>query len=148
MKIWGDKSTVDDFIWMRYCKHESKLVLRSAEIKPSFDDLYIWCIHIIELMIYIYIDIYILCDIWCYLGNIYRGIWKIIHFNRTYWLWIQLKWYIRNIWMPLIVNTKYWYDIMFMIVHFNRTYWLWIQLKWDYGNIWILLVTSAELTTN
>ena len=32
----GTRSTVDDFIETGYCKRESKLVLRSAEIKPTF----------------------------------------------------------------------------------------------------------------
>ena len=33
------KSFVDDLIWTRYCKHESSLVLRSAEVLPLFIDL-------------------------------------------------------------------------------------------------------------
>ena len=33
--IREDKSIVDDFPEMGYCKRESKLALRSAEIKPS-----------------------------------------------------------------------------------------------------------------
>ena len=36
-----DKSIVDDFVRTGYCKHESRLVLRSAEIKPLFYDLFI-----------------------------------------------------------------------------------------------------------
>ena len=30
----SDKSFVDDFDWTGYCKYESRLVLRSTEIKP------------------------------------------------------------------------------------------------------------------
>jgi len=32
----SDKSFVDDFDWTGYCKYESRLVLRSTEIKPLF----------------------------------------------------------------------------------------------------------------
>ena len=34
--VWEDRYTVDDFTYaMGYCKHESKLALRSAEIQPA-----------------------------------------------------------------------------------------------------------------
>ena len=35
------KSLADDLIGIGYCKHESRLVLRSAEILPAFYDLII-----------------------------------------------------------------------------------------------------------
>ena len=36
-----DKSLVDDLIGTGYCKHVSRLVLRTAEIHPGFYDLFI-----------------------------------------------------------------------------------------------------------
>lgn len=38
---YRDKSLVDDLIGTGYCKYESRLVLRSTEIQPSFYDLFI-----------------------------------------------------------------------------------------------------------